>query len=121
MGSTRRTATSGWQTSLGRNAKMLNGIVRTSFAMLSTIGRTRGGTRSTRCAMLITFSFLWWFLMHGYLSGFFSGSVVTVELHGSTQRIFGSGMFYLVALTTVALALFVDFQCKGIRCCLSPS
>jgi len=69
----------------------------------------------------IAFSFLWWFLLHGQLSGVFTGSVFTAELHGTTQRIFGCPMIYLVMLSSVALALSADMQVKGLMCLLRPS
>jgi len=69
----------------------------------------------------MAFSFLFWFLEHGYFSGFFTGTVINAELHGSTQRILGCPTLILVMVTSVCLALYADLQCKGIVCCLFPS
>jgi len=67
------------------------------------------------------FSFFFWVMQQGYLSGFLTGTIVSCDLYGSTQRLLGSPMVYLVVLTSVCLALGVDMQCKGIRCSLYPS
>jgi len=64
---------------------------------------------------------LFWFMEHGWLSGFATGSVITTELHGSTQRMFGSPMFYLVVITSLALALSVDIYAKGLRRSFFPT
>merc|ERR1719162_373792 len=40
---------------------------------------------------------------------------------GSTARLFGSPMLWLVALTTTALSLTLDLQMKGIRCNFFPT
>jgi magnesium-transporting ATPase (P-type) len=66
-------------------------------------------------AVGVFFSLFTWFVEQGYLSGFFTGNVVTTELHGTTQRMFGSPMIYLVILTSLVCSLIVDVHLKGIR------
>mmetsp|Transcript_26539 Transcript_26539/g.76396 ORF Transcript_26539/g.76396 Transcript_26539/m.76396 type:complete len:1133 (-) Transcript_26539:201-3599(-) len=68
----------------------------------------------------ICFSFFFWFLEHGYLAGV-HGPVVTTELYGTTQRLFGSPMMWLQLLTTVAFTLMFDLHVKGIRCACFPT
>jgi phospholipid-translocating ATPase len=63
----------------------------------------------------ILFSAFMWFIEHAYLSGIFTGSVVTFELYGTTQRLFSSPMIYFVMLVTVVTALLVNIHLKGIR------
>jgi phospholipid-translocating P-type ATPase (flippase) len=62
----------------------------------------------------IGLSFFFWLVMQGGLSGVITGSVLTPELHGSTQRLLGSPMILLIILTTCAGALMVDVHLKGI-------
>jgi len=69
----------------------------------------------------LAFSFVWWILMHFWLSGFFTNTVITAELHGTTQRIFGCPMIYLTIISAVALALTADMQCKALNCLLRPT
>mmetsp|Transcript_95551 Transcript_95551/g.213764 ORF Transcript_95551/g.213764 Transcript_95551/m.213764 type:complete len:1141 (+) Transcript_95551:64-3486(+) len=66
-------------------------------------------------------SAFFWFMEHGYLSGFLTGSVVTSELHGSTQRILSSPTIWIMILATTALSLAVDMHAKGIQCAFFPS
>lgn len=67
------------------------------------------------------FSFFCWFLEHGFLSGFFTGSVMTPELHGSTQRLMNSPMLFMVIIASAAGALMVNVHVKGIMCTWFPS
>jgi phospholipid-translocating ATPase len=62
-----------------------------------------------------------WIGGHGILSGVVTGAVFMPELHGSTQRMFGCPMIWLVMIVSVSLALLPDLQVKGIRCIFFPS
>jgi len=68
----------------------------------------------------IIISLLGWFFEHGMLAGYF-GTVITFELHGTIQRMFGSGMMFLVMLVSVIVALMVNVQAKGLRRALFPT
>mmetsp|Transcript_138627 Transcript_138627/g.252351 ORF Transcript_138627/g.252351 Transcript_138627/m.252351 type:complete len:1134 (-) Transcript_138627:169-3570(-) len=63
----------------------------------------------------IGLSFFLWFFEHGVLSGFFMGSVMTPELHGTTQRLLASPMLFLVIIAGTAGSIMVDIHLKGIR------
>jgi phospholipid-transporting ATPase len=65
-------------------------------------------------------SFGAWAIEQCYISGV-GGSVVSSELFGSTQRLFGCPMLYLTILTGLALCLMVDIHLKGIRCNFFPT
>jgi len=60
------------------------------------------------------FSFFFWFFEHGVLSGFFTGGVMTPELHGTTQRLMKSPMLFMVIFASAAGALMVDVHIKGV-------
>lgn len=60
------------------------------------------------------------FIMQGYVSGL-HGAVVTSELYGSTQRIFGCPMVLLVIFVSCSFAVLVDIHLKGFECCFFPN
>eukprot|EP00440_Ansanella_granifera_P053764 gb/GFBE01058283.1/.p1 GENE.gb/GFBE01058283.1/~~gb/GFBE01058283.1/.p1 ORF type:complete len:1130 (+),score=313.78 gb/GFBE01058283.1/:1-3390(+) len=65
-------------------------------------------------------SALLWACGQGYLSGV-HGTVVTSELYGSTSRLFGCPMIYLVILTSTAMSLMYDIHVKGLQCSFFPT
>eukprot|EP00929_Paragymnodinium_shiwhaense_P107699 TRINITY_DN7404_c0_g1_i1.p1 TRINITY_DN7404_c0_g1~~TRINITY_DN7404_c0_g1_i1.p1 ORF type:complete len:1162 (-),score=261.07 TRINITY_DN7404_c0_g1_i1:87-3572(-) len=69
----------------------------------------------------IGLSLFGWFSMHAYFAGDITGSVVFSELYGTTGRIFGCPMIYLVIVTSVVMAVMVDIQAKGIKCAFFPN
>jgi phospholipid-translocating ATPase len=69
----------------------------------------------------VLFSMFFWLVMQAYFSGGATGSVVTSELHGTTQRIFGCPMIWMVVFTVTVVSLTPDVQWKGVRGILFPS
>lgn len=69
----------------------------------------------------ICLSFLGWFVEQGYLSGFFSQKIITVELWGTTERLFTCPMLYVVCLTSIIICAMVDVHIKGVQCTFFPN
>jgi len=69
----------------------------------------------------VSLSFFFWFGEHGIFSGFFTGSVITAELHGTTQRLLSSPMIWILILACSAIAVMVDVHLKGLHRAWFPS
>lgn len=67
----------------------------------------------------IAFSYGWWILEQGLLSGL-QGRVVESNLYGTTARLFSTPMLYIVVIVNVFLSLIIDVHCKGLKCTLFP-
>jgi phospholipid-translocating ATPase len=66
-------------------------------------------------------SLLAWCMEQGWLSGYFTGSAVTIELWGTTQRLISSPTILLVCLTVITICLLAEAHLKGLHRTFAPN